>query len=291
MKLYFNKDLVKPTSELVLLCPLVKHLFEKEPRFKKVLESGEMYVSYSSIEDCDYVVLPYKWDSGNPNNKKIFEEAEKYNKKVLIFFIDDSDEPIEVENSYVYRTSFYKSTKKTYEKSFPCFKEDSFEFNYIEKPELSVGFCGQIVTPLRKTVVEILSNSDVKCDFLIRNVAWPAIEYNKTKEQVIQEFYKNMNSNIFNLCIRGGGNFSYRLYETLMMGRIPVIVNTDISLPYEENIDWSNYAVIVNDVNNIVSDIKNFFLKKDLIETQKNNRIFWEEYLSPLGVIKNFEKL
>lgn len=290
MRLFFNKELVKPSSELVLISPIVKELFQCEPRFSQAIKEGEKYVKYSSIEECDYVILPYKWDSGNPNNKKIMYEAKTHNKKVLIFHIDDSDENIDVENAFVFRTSFYKSTKKPYERSFPCFKEDSFQSDYIENPELSVGFCGQVVTPIRKATIETLKSSSIKTNFLIRNVAWPAIEHNKTKEEVINEFYNNMNSNIFNLCIRGGGNFSYRLYETLMMGRIPIIIDTDISLPYEEYIDWSEYSIIVKNGENLISKITSFYESRDLLSVQKNNRKFWEDYLSPLGVIKNIHK-
>jgi hypothetical protein len=291
MKLYFNKELIKPSSELVLIAPLVKDLFKNESRFKQALNYGDKFVSFSEIEDCDYVVLPYKWDKNNIYNNKTINEAKKHNKKVLIFHIDDSDESIDVENCYVFRTSFYKSKQKDFEYSFPCFKDDNFDFNYLTTPSLSIGFCGQNITPVRQAIIKKLQSSDIQTNFIIRNVGWPGIEYGKTKETIIQEFYENMSTNIFNLCIRGGGNFSYRLYETMMMGRIPIIVDTDIVLPYEDLINWSNSAVIIKENDdNIVDKIKNFYKEKNLLDIQKNNREIWEEYLSPLGVIKNILK-
>lgn len=290
LKLFFDKKMVKPCSELVLISPLVKDLFVNETRFKEALKHGEQYVEYSTIEECDFIVLPYKWNLNPTYTNELIIKSKEHNKKILIFHIDDSDEQINVENSYVFRTSFYKSKQKSYERAFPCFKDDNFKFKYLENPELTVAFCGQVMTPIRKTTIDLLNSSKIKTNFIIRNVAWPSIEFNKTKEVVQWEFYENITSNIFNLCIRGGGNFSYRLYETLMMGRIPIVIDTDISLPYENVIDWNNHAVIVKDLNNLVVDIENFYEKTNINQIQINNRKFWEDFLSPLGVIKNLHK-
>ena len=291
VKLHFNKTLLKPTSELVILSPLVKDKFVGESRFKDAIPLGGEYVQYSDIENCDYVVLPYKWDRRNPNNTQIIDEAKSYNKKVLIFHIDDSDEDINVDSSYVFRTSFYRSKQKSYERSLPCFKDDTFEGRYIQDPKMNIGFCGQIITPLRRLVISQLEKSKIETNFIIRKIAWPGIENGKTKAQVVKEFYQNMDKNVFNLCIRGGGNFSYRVYETMMMGRIPIIIDSDLVLPFEGLIDWERCSVFIKDVNSMVRDIENFYLNNNLFEMQKNNRKIWENYLSPIGVIKNFHKV
>lgn len=290
IKLHFDKQLATPNSELVIIAPIMSELFKNEIRFKRALKEGGKYVQFSEIEDCDYVVLPYKWNKNNINNLKIISEAQKHNKKVLVFHIDDSDEEINLEGCIVFRTSFYKSKQKIYERAFPCFKEDNFDFYFLENPIINIGFCGQIITPIRQDTIKTLKESDIETDFLIRNVGWPGIEFGKTKEQVVNEFYMNMKNNLFNLCLRGGGNFSYRLYETMMMGRIPVIVDTDIVLPYENIIDWDKHCVIVKNHFDIVEKIKEFYNKNNVVTIQKNNRKIWEEYLSPLGVIKNITK-
>jgi len=290
IKIHFNKNLLDPCSELVILAPLAKEKFKYEKRFTNAIESGDQYVEYSSIEDCDYVVLPYKWNKNNKNTQTIIKEAHFHHKKVLIFHIDDSDEDINVENSYVFRTSFYRSTQKPYEFAFPCFKEDNFKNSILNNPKLNIGFCGQIVTKLRKETITQLKNSRLETNFIIRNTAWPSIEWGKTKEEVIKEFYKNMDKNLFNLCIRGGGNFSYRLYETMMMGRIPIIIDTDIVFPFNNLIKWQDCGVIGKNNDNLISLIEKFYRKKDMVSIQKNNRKIWEKFLSPIGVIQNIKK-
>ena len=76
-----------------------------------------------------------------------------------------------------------------------------------------------------------------------------------------------------------------------MMGRIPIIIDSDLVLPFEGLIDWERCSVFIKDVNSMVRNIENFYLNNNLFEIQKNNRKIWENYLSPIGVIKNFHKV
>ena len=39
--------------------------------------------------------------------------------------------------------------------------------------------------------------------------------------------------------MRGAGNWSFRFFETLSAGRIPVLIDTDSALPLEDRVDWS----------------------------------------------------
>jgi hypothetical protein len=47
------------------------------------------------------------------------------------------------------------------------------------------------------------------------------------------------------LCVRGAGNYSIRLFETLAAGRVPVIVDTDLELPCADEVDWHALSVWV----------------------------------------------
>jgi hypothetical protein len=57
------------------------------------------------------------------------------------------------------------------------------------------------------------------------------------------------------ICPRGIENFSFRVYEALKYGRIPVIIDTEMVLPTE--IDWGQVAIRIpydrlNDVYDII---------------------------------------
>lgn len=59
------------------------------------------------------------------------------------------------------------------------------------------------------------------------------------------EFFDNIRSTAYTVCVRGGGNFSTRLYEALCLGRIPVVVDRDQVLPWAGIVPWDELAVIV----------------------------------------------
>jgi hypothetical protein len=61
------------------------------------------------------------------------------------------------------------------------------------------------------------------------------------------EYAQNLAASDYVLCCRGSGNYSYRLYETLCMGRIPIFINTDCILPAESAIDWRRSCVWVDE--------------------------------------------
>ncbi|WP_452218806.1 hypothetical protein [Lacinutrix undariae] len=65
------------------------------------------------------------------------------------------------------------------------------------------------------------------------------------RQRSTQAFFDNMTASQYVLCVRGAGNFSVRLYETLAMGRIPVYVHTDGFLPLQDVIDWKQHMVWV----------------------------------------------
>ena len=63
--------------------------------------------------------------------------------------------------------------------------------------------------------------------------------------RVYDEYVEHLFASEYVLCVRGAGNFSHRLYETLAVGRIPVIVDTDLRLPLADEIDWHTLGVWV----------------------------------------------
>jgi hypothetical protein len=95
--------------------------------------------------------------------------------------------------------------------------------------------------------------------------------------------------------MRGAGNFSYRFFETMMMGRIPIIIDSDQVFPFEDILNYDDFSIRVSDseIGNISNIINNWMMNKsdkDLENIQRNNRQIWIDYLSPIGWIKNFNK-
>ena len=107
----------------------------------------------------------------------------------------------------------------------------------------------------------------------------------KTKEDKIKSslvFLENIKDNAYTFCLRGAGNFSVRFYETLAMGRIPLVMDTDFRLPIDSLIQWENHCVIAN-IDNFIETLIDFHTTisdADFEQMQYNNRKLWLTYLN-----------
>jgi len=276
----------------------------------------------------DYFLLPFGYSFDAEYKSVIndfFEKACQFSKKILVFYNADDDTPINHKNILVFRTSLNKSIKPTHEYSLPGWSVDFINYfpnktfytiNDTEKP--SVAYCGyidkekkgvktlvkNIIRPTKKTYEDIaksirgdacrnlLKNNKVKTNFIIRNGFWAAgIE---DKAMAREEYASNMFQSIYAIATRGGGNFSYRLYEIISCGRIPIFINTDSVLPFENSINWKKHVVWVenNEIHKIDEILLNFHnskTKEQLIELQKQNRILYETKISPHGFFKELK--
>lgn len=301
IKLFFHRQyLGNWCSELVLLYSNLiqdQNLIIRDDRFSSLKDNT--YVSYASrIEDCDYVVLPFKWCEFDTRTKLILEDCKRHNKKLLAFFNDDSDHKINLnkEDGFLFRTSFHKSSKKDNELALPAFSDDCFSGKYISPEDitLSVGFVGLAHFQRRLCLDIISSNNSILSDFIIRQSFWGKDEVSAAT--AVSDFNSNVERNLFGFTCRGTGNFSYRFYQILSMGRIPLLLNTDCVLPYDELMDYKKHCVIVDerDILNIDSILEEFFnskTKTELYEMQLSNRKLYKERLSPLGFVKNIKEL
>ena len=161
----------------------------------------------------------------------------------------------------------------------------------VKKPylDLSVPISG---TNLRRKTLKILSNSKlVDTNFLVRSSSGG--QKINSREQKL-EFWENIISCPYILCIRGAGNYSARFYETLAMGRIPIFVNTDCILPLDNQINWKNHCVWVEDyeLDNILKIINNFHAKlsdDEFAQIQIDNRELWIKKLTFHGFYNSFK--
>jgi len=125
-------------------------------------------------------------------------------------------------------------------------------------------------------------NNQIKTDFIYRDKYRAGTTTAAEKVKTTLEFFENIDNNPYVFCLRGAGNFSVRLYETLAMGRIPVIINTDIRLPLDEMINWKNHCIIATE-HHFMDELINFHAninEKDFAQMQINNRNLWLDYLN-----------
>ncbi|WP_456439212.1 exostosin domain-containing protein [Psychroserpens sp.] len=135
----------------------------------------------------------------------------------------------------------------------------------------------------------------IKTNFIYRNKYRAGASTEEMRSKTNEEYYENIRQSDYILCVRGAGNFSVRLYETLMMGKIPIFVDTNCLLPFEEDINWKKHIVWVswdkrNDIAQIVSDFHNSLNRQEFNELQRSNRLLWKNWLSIVGIFEYIRK-
>lgn len=60
----------------------------------------------------------------------------------------------------------------------------------------------------------------------------------------------------FLLCPRGYGPHSFRQYEAFQLGCVPVIITDIRFLPWEDTLNWDDFAIITNDIDNLYETLE-----------------------------------
>jgi hypothetical protein len=263
------------------------HTESKEPWIEYILS----FIPHntSDINECDYIVstkLPW----GTINAQLIQDTLQSYsacNKKVLVFLVSDYNNPVNIpSNVLLFRTGLYKSQKKVNEYLLPFLWADSEMKNEPSFPPLpkvgihpTVGFCGSIIShPSRVQFINRLKSApNIKKNFILKTEYWGGNPHNIN---VITEFVNNIKGSYFTLSTRGTGNWSARFYQVLSLGRIPIVVDTDLMLPFEDKINWRDVIVYCDSDTNLTNNVLQFWQQKDIIHAQIRCKEIYDTYLS-----------
>lgn len=135
---------------------------------------------------------------------------------------------------------------------------------------------------------------DIQTNFIYRKNYRGGPQTEALRTKTTMEYYDNLANSDYILCVRGTGNFSVRLYETLMMGKIPVFINTDCLLPFPSKIDWKKHMVFIEyenrqNLSNILLDFHSQLSNEAFEHIQIANRRLWKDTLSVAGILKLIE--
>ena len=216
---------------------------------------------------------------------RYIDVAKRYNKKLFIVAYGDTTAPITIPNSIVVRTSQYKTAKQANEIIMPAYVEDLWRTGITSRTKSErpvVGFVGwaafnspwryikyalitlwqTIIGTItgskrilvgrqgiyyRRKVMSLLSGSrSLICNFILRSTY---SAHRRTVglplDQVRQEYVHTISASDFFLAPKGDGNYSLRFFEVLSLGRIPVLIDTDMELPFEDTIAYDRFVVRV----------------------------------------------
>lgn len=153
----------------------------------------------------------------------------------------------------------------------------------------------------RKLLDRLARDTRLHTDFILRK-GWYAADIRKEKGDgldpgVIQrarvEYIRNLIRSDYGIAVRGAGNYSFRFYEILSLGRIPLFIDTDCVLPYDAEIDWRQYCIWIdaNDISSIsdiVLEFHNRLSPSAFIDLQHECRRVYLDWVSPEGFFDKF---
>jgi hypothetical protein len=286
-------------------------------RFRELFARAREHFQVVSLDEAQVVVDPRMYVPG-PRTEAIHAEAKRRGLPLLSMRSGDAPDAIRVPYGSIYRHSIIGKRRLDCELAMPAFVEDMLAERdgqpLIRKKQAAplVGFRGYVsIAPmrllyrlagrdrkaqgldLRARALRLLERTPgVRTKFVRNNRFLGGAEGVANQDPAIANrvratFVESVLAADYTLCVRGAGNFSYRFYEVLSAGRIPLVIDTDLVLPYEDEIDWKRHCVWVDarelsQIGARLVEFHNDISDHDFEQLQLRNRKLWEDYLTPL---------
>ncbi|HKP61995.1 MAG TPA: exostosin family protein [Polyangiales bacterium] len=287
-------------------------------RYRSFFEQAQSEFVAVDVDDAQVVFYPHMYEAGEHADEAM-RLAQSRGLPLVFIKTGDAVAPIHVPYGVVYRNSIFASTRAPCEDAMPAPCEDMLAARAgrlelrIKRAKPAIGFCGYVGYGAMHTLYRLLgrtqkavglelrervlrrleADEQLDCRFVRNNrylgLRTGALHPDRAiADRVRNTFAGNLLDSDYTVCVRGAGNFSYRFYEALSAGRIPIYVNTDGVLPCESEIDWKKHCVWVEEdaVSGIAERVAEFHRGLDdeaFVALQHANRKLWEDYLTPLA--------
>lgn len=95
------------------------------------------------------------------------------------------------------------------------------------------------------------------------------------KKQELIKFLERISKSKFVFCPRGAGSSSFRLYQSLMVGSVPIITGMN-DYPFSDEVDWDSFSIrgSLDNITELVDISKSI----DFDCFSKNGMKFWDNY-------------
>jgi hypothetical protein len=226
-------------------------------------------------EEADYILL-------SPHPKEYINQIKNYSKyknKMVVWVNNDNPDFLDDLDGVKYKFIAQPSGKKIKHITVPLVMTDHILWHLDEdfknkcrsqKKIYDYCFMGQVYGK-RKVL------STLKLDnYLFRQTGSIYFMNDKQKHESIKSFLLELSKCKFAFTPRGSGSNSFRLYESLMVGTVPISTDV-IEYPFEEEANWDNFSIRGNmdSINQLISKSE----KIDYVSFRNKGIEFWENYV------------
>ena len=235
-----------------------QHLEESFCQSFKQEKSQRIFIPVHWTAVYNYKILE-GLHKGSPNDslrKELQEDLYNLDQNKEYFVVcthDDAPKEILPKNTIVFAAGG-NASKIDYAIPLICSPHKNI---YDHPKEIFCSFVGSMTHDIRNKSLAPLVDIP---SYVIQAFHWAA---NVPSNQV-DLFRRVTERSRFCLCPRGYGATSYRLYEAMQLGSIPVYISDNHLLPWGDIIDWSKFCVVIN-LNNLDNIDK---ILKSYTETQ-----------------------
>jgi hypothetical protein len=137
--------------------------------------------------------------------------------------------------------------------------------------DIFCSFVGSVTHPIRNMMYNALHTIP---KYVMYGKQWTSA----VSDDDFNNFLKLSSRSIFSLCPRGYGRSSFRLYEVMQLGSIPVYIYDQKWCPFEDEIDWNEFCVLI-DINNIqnIDKILSGISQDKIQQMQDNLYKYWKD--------------
>lgn len=231
---------------------------------------------------------PYQRKVGLGETTQMLRRLPHWNtheKRHFIFMHSDNWLPLGVQ-CVIFRQSCHRTQKDVRTVSFPPNVDDFQELAYASFRDLpyNITFVGHLYahTCRIRACQSIASRPDAFISAF--RYHWGAYENTDIGHKRRKIFIEGLRKSKFCLAPRGGGLHSFRFFETMSAGRIPIIIADDYELPFENIIDYSqcSFSIPESEAGNLNEHLNNWLsIPIDRLKEYADcARAYWMRYLS-----------
>lgn len=126
--------------------------------------------------------------------------------------------------------------------------------------DIFCSFVGSITHPIRQQMVSLLTNNS---KYYLSYKQWT----DKVNSEDLENFMDITSRSKFTLCPRGYGRNSFRMYEAMQLGSIPVYIYDEDWRAFKDSVNWDEFSVAIHvsqieKIDTILSSISNDRVKQ-----------------------------
>jgi len=150
---------------------------------------------------------------------------------------------------------------------------------------LFCSFVGSITHPIRQMLYN--EYNDIGHGYYFSAQQWSQT----VEPQKFKDFVDVTMDSVFALAPRGYGATSFRLYEVMQLGVVPIYVSDKHWLPWQDELNWNEFCVIVKpeQIPSLHSILCGYTFEQ-IQNMREKAKLIYDEYFSLEGVAKNILK-